>query len=308
MKKAFSLLELSFVIVIVSIVIAGLLANSVGTSQNDKVRITNERISKIYQALGRYLLVNQALPCPASLKMIKASDANYGLAVACSAALISDVGIYQSSTVGELYYGAVPTQNLGLSNEFAEDGWGTKFSYAVNNKFTSATTSDATVGFGGVNTANLIATQGATTSSSNVFIVISHGANKAGGFDANSNSKIASSSNVDESSNDVDTLNSPSGGKATFDATFSVDATSDGFDDIVIFKTRDNLVADFQLQWLIPCQTTSLGGFSWPAGKCGEIVNSTTICPPAQRNSVYYPTKRCGAGGVWSANILNPCT
>ena len=315
--KAFSLIELSLVIVILSIIIAGTLSNSVSSAQNNKAKITNDRIALIYQALGRYLRTNQSLPCPASLIKMKTVASDYGLAFNCSAGPTpaGTDGVYKSSVATELYYGAVPTQTLGLLDEVAEDGWGSKFSYAINYRFTAATdtssNANALLGFGGTSTSSLITTQGLTT---NVFVIISHGANKAGAFDANSTSKITSSSNTDESSNDVGTITV---GSANFDATFIASATSSGYDDIIFAKTRDNLVADFQLQWLIPCQGGSgnqltLYGtnIQWPAGRYNEVVNAdtTTLCPVGYRNSVFKATRRCGANGTWAAAVLTPCT
>lgn len=70
-KTAYSLLELSIVILIISILISGVLTMSVGTTNNAKNKATNDKILEIYKALGNFLLTNKRLPCPASLKKIQ---------------------------------------------------------------------------------------------------------------------------------------------------------------------------------------------------------------------------------------------
>ena len=70
-KTAYSLLELSIVILIIAILISGAMTMSVGTLNNAKNKATQDKIAEIYKSLGNFLLANKRLPCPASLKKLK---------------------------------------------------------------------------------------------------------------------------------------------------------------------------------------------------------------------------------------------
>ena len=128
-KKAFSLIELSVVILIVSIVLAGTL--SVRNSQDvaNKTKITNERIAAIYKAMGVFLLENYRLPCP-GLVTNAITDATYGDENRSS----QDCDTSGTYTSGNIIYGMVPTKALGLPSEMAADAWGGRFSYLVDDR------------------------------------------------------------------------------------------------------------------------------------------------------------------------------
>ena len=129
-KKAFSLIELSIVIIIISILISGILSSSITSINNAKIRNTRDRMAQIYQALGQYLVVNKRLPCPASIILLK-SDADYGKEVGTDGSC-SGTGIYQSSSNANLVYGMVPIRALGLVNEMGEDGFESKIAYIID--------------------------------------------------------------------------------------------------------------------------------------------------------------------------------
>jgi prepilin-type N-terminal cleavage/methylation domain-containing protein len=76
--KAFSLLELSIVILIASILVTGALSVSSSMTDERKIIITKDRMDVIYKALGTFLLKNKRLPCPASLLEIKSTSTTYG--------------------------------------------------------------------------------------------------------------------------------------------------------------------------------------------------------------------------------------
>ena len=77
-RKAFSLIELSIAIIVISVVIAGILSVSTVNKNNSNIKITNNRIKRINQALGEFVHVNKKLPYPASIKAIKITDTTYG--------------------------------------------------------------------------------------------------------------------------------------------------------------------------------------------------------------------------------------
>ena len=138
-KRAFSLIELSVVITILSVVAVGILSISVGGVSNNKAKATNDRMSLIYSALGEYVLVNKRLPCPASIKEVK-SSINYGVEGTASGSCTAGIGVYSSTAATNLVYGMVPVKTLGLNNILGEDGYENKIAYIVDKSYTSTST------------------------------------------------------------------------------------------------------------------------------------------------------------------------
>lgn len=285
--KAFSLIELSVLITILAILLAGTLASKASSEKNRKVRVTEEKMAKIYQAMGIYLARNEVLPCPAAINL-KEDNANYGVAPAtCNSAPASGSGYWQSSFYDFLYSGMIPTTTLGLPIEYSYDGFGGKFSYTVINGFTVAgqfgLNIASTSGGGGtystyidgivpsyvssrINLYERMLNNDESTidniQSTNdvMFVIISHGANKEGAWNRNMTSQNPVSSSDEEKWNSVYANIDTTAGKADFfnsDSAFRhyirASNVDSGFDDIVFGKTRDQMVYDFDLKNLLPC-------------------------------------------------------
>ncbi len=331
-KKAFSLLELSIVILIISILIVGSMTASVTAVNNAKYKLTRDRINEIYKAIGNYLLTNKALPCPASITSLKASDPNYGIA-GNNGTCTNISGVYANAS-STIVYGAIPVQTLGLNTDMSEDGFGTKFTYIVAKAFTdpSVTTSDA-VGFGRATPTGIISVKeslnGVATWQNNtndaILVIISHGNNKFGGFNNNSPSQNSPSPDVAEQYNYGTSF---TGTSVTLAANFVSSAVnSDVFDDILFYKTRNNMLLDFNALSLVVCRlevTTDAtcnggspctwhncnngGSCTWAQAYYNQIVTSSEQCSTGYSSTVLRPTRRCGAFGVWESKHINPCT
>ncbi len=321
-KTAYSLIELSLVILIISILITGALSVSVTSVNNAKIKNTNDRIAAIYNAFGAYLLANGRLPCPASILKSKTADSTYGDEVTCST-ITAGTGIYSSTTSSQLVYGMIPVKVLGLSLDMAEDGFGTKFAYIVNSNLTSKTiTSSApTLGFGGTSTTQYLTIQEKqggvtnTVNSSVAFAIISYGANKSGGFNSTSSSQNTRSTDADEQDNDIGASFVSTGSTAAFNNNLvRLSTSSDVFDDIVFFKTRNDMMQDFNAFDSVPypCQSGTYAQcgstFTWPAGDYGQGVLSTTSCSITScKAGPANAVRKCGAFGQWGA-VTNPCS
>ncbi len=334
-KKAFSLIELSVAIVILSIVVAGMLSVSTNAVINDKAKKTKDNIDLIYSALGVYLLKNGSMPCPAPITSVKSTDADYGYSTGNSGLCANQDGVYSHQNS---VYGMVPIKNLGLPSDVAEDGFGNKFGYLIYNKFTS-------VSLFGISSSNAqgidIKNQDTSLVASTelaMFAIISYGANKYGAFNANSATQNSTSTLAAEQTNYPTSLDnlpvSPLPNTATFSNSttnqITINAssatTSSVFDDIVFFKTRNDMVRDFNALFLIKCpvvtasavdaNAVSFGGtyFAWTkssgtyvyGGEYGEAATSNTECPTGWKKTVKWPTRRCGAFGQWEAGGTNP--
>lgn len=307
-KKAFSLIELSIIILIISVAVAGILSSRISSVINDKVETTRgDRIQEIYTALKNYLVVNGRLPCPASLIIAKSSsDSSFGNEVGAVGSC-SGSGVYQSTSYTNLVYGMVPIRALGLPNEAAGDGFGSKIGYVVDKRFTSS----ANFGTVGATSTITIKERSSTVVTNDaIFVLISFGANKAGAFDVNSSSQNTRSSDSEELNNDLSTTTTP-----YFDNIFiSSSSSSSSFDDIIFYKTRDDLIQDSESPSSalsqVKCASTVENLYSttitWPQASFDEIAVASTSCPAAYSCGVAKPTKKCGANGVWG-QIVNAC-
>jgi prepilin-type N-terminal cleavage/methylation domain-containing protein len=328
-QRAFSLVELAIVITIISVFIAGVMNVGVGVTNNSKVTVTKNKMNEIYKALGNYAAANGRFPCPAPVTNIK-GDANYGnnqtnglgscFDITSNAGVVT--GAYSSTTANTLMYGMIPVQNLKLSSEMAEDGFGTKFGYVIDRRFTGFNENGTINNFkngpeSSVITINEVGSTTETVTNGAAFVIVSYGANKKGGFNASASTQNGRSADTDELSNDLGTTASPN-----FDATFvSLSDKSDVFDDILFYKTKKNIMTDFNLLSLVPCQPTgtnyndvyvdnSTTLAAWLETDYGQVAVSSLACDRSATNyngTVVYPTKKCGPFGVWQAGAIDSC-
>lgn len=297
-KTAFSLIELSIVILIVSILVTGSIGISKTAIGNSKNKITKERMDTIYKALSNFVVINRRLPCPSVLTLAKGT-AGYGAEAATPGTC---TGITAN---GNTVYGMIPISALGLNPDMGEDGFGTKFSYVVDKRFTKQSASTAsTDGFeivkavkaenGAAISPTLIRVQGPSGTDilpdlNALFVLISHGANKNSGWNATGTAQNPAGSVADE------TANSFSG----FNNIFIAYSTDPNFDDILLFKTKPQLVRNAGMEFMMcnaaEAQTSTK---TWTTnGLYGCNVCSTT----ANNN------KTCGKYGVWSSLYTSTC-
>ncbi|MBU6339197.1 MAG: prepilin-type N-terminal cleavage/methylation domain-containing protein [Rickettsiales bacterium] len=313
-RKAFSLIELSIVIVILSILISGALSIATSNVNSKKIKNTDKQINQIYEALKVYLAKNSALPCPASILEIKATSSTYGQSVG-SEGSCSGTGTYTNgSGYTNLVYGMVPVATLGLSADMAEDAFGSKIAYIVDENFT-----DHNVLFS--NNGSIIIKEDAAgddqiDTESAVFTIISYGPNKYGAFPTNSATQNSSSTGSHEPDNYIIPIDASS---AYFhNGQFYYKSNNDEvFDDIIFYKTRDQLVTDSGTFNLVPCSSETgsrdCGGgavsYTWPQGKYNQVVSPTSgTCPSGYAETVAAPTRRCGVLGKWESSCTDPCT
>ena len=311
-RQAFTLIELSFVIIVISVIIAGMVSIMSSKIANEKNRTGNENFTTIYQALGKFLLTNKRLPCPASLIQSKTSSATYGVEISATNCVAA--GVYQSNSNTNLVYGMVPTQSLGLGSDLAEDAYGSKIVYVVDKRLT--TTSGNSFESNIANSSMISITGGASISNA-LFVLISRGANKSGAYAANSSAVPTASSNSDELKNDAKTSIeniAPTPSTSGFDGTFVQSSSVADFDDVIFYKTEEQLLSDYNAWSLIPCTSASSTEslyettVTWPKAYAGQIVAASTACPsPNWNGSVAYPAKKCGDKGIWGS-VIKPCT
>ena len=333
-KKAYTLIELSITILIISLLMAGVFSFATGSINNAKSALTNQRMNEIYKSMGTYLMVNKKLPCPASILTSKVNDANYGQEVGAVSGC-EGAGVYKSSTSGNLFFGGVPIKALNLSSEYAEDGYGNKFNYIIDRRFTykfiatGSNLNDVGPSFGTADLAlNVITIKEKQTKDQTIenfsivsiieeppiFVLSSAGENGLGAFNAESGIQNIASTEPEEVNNQIAGFNDlASPPTAVFDNILIVKSlVSDNFDDIVFYYTRSNFKADFSAERLIYCKgSDDMGGLGYTKRSLyyDQYLYANAKCPnPISANPLIYVIKimRCQIDGEWS-HVLFSC-
>ncbi|MFT7098244.1 MAG: hypothetical protein ACJAS6_000092 [Rickettsiales bacterium] len=288
----------------------------------------------VYDAISTFVAQNKRLPCPASLELAK-GHANYGLelggnqstiATACAGTFSINSAIVHKNPA----YGMVPTQALGLDPEMAEDGFGTKFSYIVDRRFTRTSTGSedaAVISFElikslpheadaiGAGLVGIILTASGTKITPNnnaILVLISHGANKFKGWNASGTTQNIAAGTADENSNGCGSIDDPqtvpcntTSVASTYDRTFIASSTDANFDDIVLFKTKTQLVRDAGLEFIM---CNNLEASTPDTNSVCELV-AQTFSTANYGDDSYGDggicLKTCGKYGIWSGEKID---
>jgi hypothetical protein len=192
-KRAFSLNDLSVLMSTVAIVAVSSVAISTIQNSEEKEKADSEKIEVIYKSIGSFLLEKKRLPCPAGIERIRGADVDYGAEIlnpdgSCS----SQGGVYSLTTgslsnpVGNLVYGTIPTQALGLTSDFAQDQYGTKIVYVVDRRATNVDNIGAIPEPSAQNPLISIKENNVVISTDSIFAILTIGKDKLGGVSYNS--------------------------------------------------------------------------------------------------------------------------
>ena len=255
-RRGFTLLEMSIVLIIASVVSAGVMVVMTNSLSVRQVSETNAKLDTIQKALFAFRVANDRLPCPADITYA-ITNASFGAEVAtpgsCPAATFLDA----TGTSHDARGGMVPTQTLRLPDDYAFDAWGRRILYAVakditqTGAFNTFLGNDSTTRIAIKNSSALNATTQAA------YALVSFGANGHGAYPRSGGATRinASSTNSDEQIN----CHCTSGAAAnpflpTFvqkDITLNSASRYDTFDDIVVYATRADLVKYSALYWIV---------------------------------------------------------
>ena len=129
----FSLVEITIVLAIVAILMAGLLPTITGQVEQQHISQTRKQLEEIQQALIGFAISNGRLPCPAD-GSIATGQAQAGIE--------ATAGSGSSMTCANAG-GVLPWATLGLAET---DAWGRRFSYRVTVDFADALGNTSTYG------------------------------------------------------------------------------------------------------------------------------------------------------------------
>ena len=308
-KKAYTLIELSIVIVIISLMMSGVFNIITGSVITTKNSITAQDLNVIYEAMGTFLTTQKRLPCPASLTSSINDDATFGNESGSGSGCVASSGIYQN---GNLFYGAVPTKALNISVNYAFDEYGNKINYIIDQRFTFNFVTSPANDLTGVNSFGTIqnpvnimtvnekiSTSATTITNDAILVLFSNGANGFGAFGSNGIQNTLST-DADEIENQLNSSLTP-----TFNNIFiSNSAISDKFDDILLFKTQSYFINDFSASNLIACPGNAINNINYTAKTLynNQYLYANAVC--ASNDSVI-KIIQC-VNGSWQ-NVVSEC-
>ncbi len=260
----FTLVELSIVIIILSIMLGGIMAVVTQEVRRTKQAELKTKLAAIEAALIQFRKVNNRIPCPAD-GLTLPNTANFGIeginAGACTTgstynvngnrtAVANPTANYYNSSYANVAGGVLPVATLGLPDEYMFDPWGGRFTYVVDrrataaNAFTTYDVSSTTIGAIRVNAASGIRTLSA------IVVIVSHGENGHGAYQYSGVRKSIGSTHASELANCHCTSAGADGVFNTNTVPFVMQAAvssgtniANNFDDTVVYYTRSQITS-----------------------------------------------------------------
>lgn len=245
-QNGFTLIELSIVLIIISLILGSILGLGNAQIAASKINSTKQKQQTIQLALSRFISFNHRLPCPAVATLSK-GETGYGMEA-------SNQGICADTNPGAgglVATGIVPFSSLGLTDEAASDGYYNRFTYQVALAATN-TNQETVVGLRGASSTHsstpILLRSAPNGNQSNdcnpdnlpynpcsaVVMLVSHGRNGLGSYSEDGDLRAAPSGQ-DELEN------------ADNDSAFVIkgysDVANNPFDDIVYPMTANDLLA-----------------------------------------------------------------
>lgn len=132
----FTLLELALVIVIIGVMGSLIITAYLSHIERTKIKTTKYRMQEVSESLETYLRLNGRYPCAAA-RNLEQENTNFGREVTtdCDSAAGGVPATVRVSMGGDfIRIGSLPTRALSLPDEYAVDGWGRRFTYAITER------------------------------------------------------------------------------------------------------------------------------------------------------------------------------
>ncbi len=241
--KGFTLIELSIVMIIAGVLLTLLGGALTSFFKQSRINQTETRMAAIETAMDNFLSLNNRLPCPASPTAAPGAAA-FNVEVTTtncnSNATISGAISVVGRSASRVRIGTVPVRSLNLPDEFAVDGWGNRFTYAVTQVLATNGLYNNTLGSIAItDSANNLGQQVINPPNSAHYVLFSHGPTAMGAYtQAGVLVATCAGTALDETNCD---------GNSIFTRTIlNSDAQNTNFyDDILVFKARERNNDDF---------------------------------------------------------------
>lgn len=305
-KYGFTLLEMSIVILVLSILFVGGINLYITIIELSEKNSTYDKMYTIDQAIKNYVLKNSRLPCPSDITSLAEDKRSR------TESRISDgtCNVLNSNFLnGNFIFGGVPVNDLELPSDYLVDAWDSRIIYVVDKRYTTKQgfymNGGSSIIIQDVN--HRIATDRA------IYILISPGQNQNGAF------KAGYQNATDKSLLDGDNLYVDTAVNS-FDNIFTEDVNSKLFDDIIYYSDKNALIFGLGLEDM-PCNLKDLhyidSNFSESSVYCngslclqGVEVPSNIDCAlgtvsqnPLIDSGKSRPSRMCQKYGQWSEQM-----
>jgi type II secretory pathway pseudopilin PulG len=273
----FSLIEVSVIILVVSILLTSLAGLSPVKESTDTFTDNKTNLDVIEKAIQVFYRQNGYIPCPAD-PTLAISNASFGLSTSCSGATggTTDVG---AATVDQVRMGSVPTRTLSISDKYMFDAWNNRIKYVVIKElakssalFSGYTTATSKV----ISIVDGSSLAGVSITEANPqqvgYILISHGKDGAGAYNYSGGGPNLACVAGNRDTYNCASLNTSSTTPYIFrDQTADPTAGANYFDDIIKWRTISNI----KTSSILPATSKPTVGVA--ALKVGKLDNSNSV-------------------------------
>jgi prepilin-type N-terminal cleavage/methylation domain-containing protein len=285
-QSGFSLLEMSIVLSIMAIVMAGALPFLLESGKSEDADDTVARMDAIEKAMAAYYTEKNSLPCPSDIRA-EPETAAFGTAVMAGGCQSPGVSADQGTIRG----GGVPVKDLGLSDEYAFDGWGRKIDYHIDARAANPST------FRYSGTLAVRDMNGNALTTTATYVLVSHGPNGHGGYtranDTRFDAGSTSMAEAENCNNGGDPCNAPYDGVFVKNVPVqeNADDSSSFYDDVVRYRTS------------VLIENASGGGAGGPWSTFGSHIANTNLGNVGIGTNA--PQHRLHVSGGMQANYYN---
>ena len=171
-QRGFTLVEISVVIVIASILIAGAISIATTQIENSRIKSTQDKQEAVRKSIITFLSHNQRLPCPA-VDNLAQGNANYGVEAATPGTCVGTTQFIGGANRNAR--GIIPWVSLGLDDDATIDGFGRRFTYQVLLSQTAAGSASGAGLIGNISIMDDVAGAVINPLDPGVAIILSHG-------------------------------------------------------------------------------------------------------------------------------------
>ena len=256
-SAAFSLLEMSIVILILGIMVASIMPAITQKELKEKQAELAQKMDAIEAALQAFRVKNNRLPCPAQ-PTLNDANANFGVEAATPGTCTGGTPA-ATSPATNVVVGAIPMRSLGLEDSMGFDPWGRAFTYMVDaemtgeSSFTIYPLDSSVPGNITVQQRDVTASSLSDSTTKAVAVVLSHGVNGHGGYMRSGSRYSSGSTNTDELENcNCNSASPPATGTDNASFIMTLNSSSDsssvtGFDDTLRYYKRASFIAEGEL-------------------------------------------------------------